>query len=428
MRISVNTEITDKVKLNGWVLYDADCRHCVALAKRFEAALARRQFELVPLQTAWVRERLGLPDAELLAEMRLLKADGEMAGGADALLEIGGQFWWAWPWRQLGRITLAMNLFRAGYRWIARHRHCAGGACEIHHPGTHSPRRQWFDFLPLLFLTSCALLCRPIMAPWLFMWTTAMALYAGCKWLTYRAVVGNGAQPGQLRAYGYLLAWPGMAAAEFLGNKVPPAKPHGSEWTFALAKMFFGAILLWIIARLALPAHPLPTGWLGMAGVVFILHFGLFHLLSLAWRQAGVRAEPVMQNPLRATSAADFWGGRWNTAFNELAFRFAFRPLRRWTTPAVATLAAFGLSGMIHELVISVPARGGYGRPTLYFLIQGLGVLAERTRAGHRLGLGHGLRGWLFTLLVTAGPVAWLFHPPFITNVILPMLTAIGAT
>jgi hypothetical protein len=42
--------------------------------------------------------------------------------------------------------------------------------------------------------------------------------------------------------------------------------------------------------------------------------------------------------------------------------------------------------------------------------------------------LGRGARGWFFTLVVTVAPLFWLFHPPFIHNVILPMLTAIGAT
>jgi alginate O-acetyltransferase complex protein AlgI len=179
------------------------------------------------------------------------------------------------------------------------------------------------------------------------------------------------------------------------------------------------------MARLALPAHPLLAGWIGMSGAMFVLHFGSFHLLSLAWRQAGVAATPLMQNPLMATSLADFWGARWNTAFNELAFRFTFRPLRRWTNPTVATLLVFGLSGLIHELVISLPAHGGYGLPTLYFMIQGLGVVAERTRGRAARAP---MRAWFFTLLVTAGPVCLFFYPPFIHNVILPMFTAIGAT
>jgi hypothetical protein len=76
--------------------------------------------------------------------------------------------------------------------------------------------------------------------------------------------------------------------------------------------------------------------------------------------------------------------------------------------------------------VISVPAHGGYGLPTGYFVVQGLGVAGERSRRGRRLGLGHGWRGRLFAVLVAAGPAYWLFPPPFVHRVVLPMLAAIG--
>jgi alginate O-acetyltransferase complex protein AlgI len=77
--------------------------------------------------------------------------------------------------------------------------------------------------------------------------------------------------------------------------------------------------------------------------------------------------------------------------------------------------------------VITVPARGAYGLPTGYFVLQGLGVASERTRWGRRLGLGQGWRGWAFTVLVVAGPAFLLFPPPFVHRVILPMLGVIGA-
>lgn len=76
-----------------------------------------------------------------------------------------------------------------------------------------------------------------------------------------------------------------------------------------------------------------------MAGLIFVLHFGSFHLLSCAWRAAGVDARPLMHWPVAATSLADFWGRRWNTAFRDLTHRFLFRPLTRRLGPR-AGLAA----------------------------------------------------------------------------------------
>jgi hypothetical protein len=217
-----------------------------------------------------------------------------------------------------------------------------------------------------------------------------------------------------------------MDAAAFLSQTDGQRRPARSEWIAAALKTAFGAALLLRAAPAALPGHPLLAGWLAMAGLVFVLHFGTFHLLSLSWRAAGVNAVPLMRNPLRSASLADFWGRRWNAAFHELATRFTFRPLRLRVGPALATLLVFLLSGAIHELVISLPARGGYGLPTGYFVVQGLGLLSERSFYGQRFGLGRGWRGWLFTMLVTAGPVYWLFPPPFVYRVILPMLAPLA--
>ena len=69
-------------------------------------------------------------------------------------------------------------------------------------------------------------------------------------------------------------------------------------------------------------------------------------------------------------------------------------------------------------LVISLPARGGYGLPTAYFLLQGVAMGAERK-------LRHGRR--LFAWVVVAGPVFWLFHPLFVRQVIIPMMEAMRA-
>ena len=173
---------------------------------------------------------------------------------------------------------------------------------------------------------------------------------------------------------------PGMNANAFLFRADRGGQPRGSEWRAAILKTLAGITLTWIVARTALPNHPLLAGWLGMVGLILVLHFGTFHLLSLGWRKRGVDASPVMRNPMASSSLSEFWGRRWNTAFHELATQFAFRPAQLIVGRTTATLLVFLVSGFIHELVISVPAHGGYGLPTGYFVLQGLGVAAERTR------------------------------------------------
>jgi alginate O-acetyltransferase complex protein AlgI len=134
-----------------------------------------------------------------------------------------------------------------------------------------------------------------------------------------------------------------------------------------------------------------------------------------------------MDWPIAATSVSDFWGRRWNLAFRDLTHRFLFRPLTPLFGARGAVLAGFVFSGLVHDFVISLSARGGYGLPTLFFLISGLAMFAERGRLGRMLGLGRGWRGWLFTALTILAPAPLLFHPPFVERIVVPFLQAIGA-
>jgi hypothetical protein len=204
-------------------------------------------------------------------------------------------------------------------------------------------------------------------------------------------------------------------------------RPREKQWFFAAAKTIFGAGIIWFAGQGAFGTKPLLTGWIGMLGIILFLHFGSFELLAFLWQRAGLNAKPVMRQPLLATSLVDFWSGRWNTAFSALAHELAFRPLARKFGILRTTLAVFLISGLIHELLISLPSRAGFGLPTAYFLVQGLGILAERSAFGLRIGLGRGFRGWLFMALCAGGPAFWLFHPAFVIKVILPMLQAIGS-
>jgi alginate O-acetyltransferase complex protein AlgI len=162
-------------------------------------------------------------------------------------------------------------------------------------------------------------------------------------------------------------------------------------------------------------------------GLALLLHFGSFDLIAFFWQRIGVAPQPIMDKPILSTRLSEFWGKRWNLGFRQLAYDLIFRPLHKKIGPGPASLLVFLASGLIHDLVISLPARGGYGLPTAYFIFQGLAVMLERSTAGRRLGLDHGLSGWVFMFVVAAGPAFWLFHPPFVLRVILPFMHAIRA-
>ena len=258
---------------------------------------------------------------------------------------------------------------------------------------------------------------------WAVMWAIAMSIYATCKWLTWRQ-----ADAGHVPLWkhvAYLVAWPGMDASAFL--TAPATTPSSSEWLAGAWRLALGAACFFGVARLGYPDHPYVAGWIGMVGLVLMLHFGAFQVLSCAWRRVGVDARPLMDRPLHAVSLSDFWSRRWNTAFRDLTHRLLFRPLTSVVGVRGALVSGFLVSGVVHDVVISVPAGAGYGGPTAFFALQSGALLFERSAAGRGIGLGQGWRGWSFTMLALVVPVYWLFHPTFVETVIVPFMRAVRA-
>jgi predicted DCC family thiol-disulfide oxidoreductase YuxK len=419
--ISALTEITERAEpalFRGWIFFDGNCSFCRDLAVNLEAIFARRGFQFEPLQEEWVAERLKLTPEQALEEMRVLTADGQVFGGAEAVIFLARQLWWTAPLTAIARLAFVQRLLDRSYRWVAAHRTCAlNGAATQPLP----VRTRW---LGLALLPLLALGAKPFLPPWAFMWFLAFAIFMGCKWLTLGNAIRRSGRVCRFRATVYLFAWPGMDAVRFLSPHLAPPVPHSTILkgaALALACIAIGGFFVFSVARIA--HEPLLAGWLGMFGMVLMLHFGIFALLSLGWRALRVDAQPIMDAPMRSTSVAEFWGRRWNGAFNDLALGLVFRPMARRVGVAIATLSAFAVSGLVHELVISLPAGAGYGFPTVYFLVQGIAVLAQRRCAALR----GNITGWLFTMVVVAAPAFWLFHPPFVRRVILPFMQAIGA-
>ena len=288
-----------------------------------------------------------------------------------------------------------------------------------------SKSTRWPGWLPLFIPPAAAFLLRDRAPAWAFMWALSFSVFAGLKWMSWwmaRERVPHTAA----RSAAYLLAWPGMDAEAFLAAR-HPAKPRSQDWLWAAAKTALGILLLWVIARRIPAGQVLLRGWIGLFGLIFLLHFGSFHLISLFWRAMGIDAEPIMAKPIVSKTLAEFWGKRWNLGFRQLAHEYVFKPLQKHVGVTVAGLLVFIVSGLIHDLVISVPARGGYGLPTAYFIFQGLGVTFERSTLARRLGLRGATPSRIFTILITAAPAFWLFHPLFVLRVIIPFMHAIHA-
>ena len=140
------------------------------------------------------------------------------------------------------------------------------------------------------------------------MWAVAVIVYLCCKVISLIA-----AKPSSWKLKIAYFLWVGLDANGFMHGEAKPASL--SEWFFALLNtLLLGICLLFL-------GHPI-------IGIVFILHFGLFHLLSLVWRSVGFNAKPLMNFPILANSLGDFWGNRWNTAFRDFS-QLVFKPLAR---------------------------------------------------------------------------------------------------
>jgi len=236
----VNTEITDN--RNGWILFDAECGLCTRLAHRFGPFLHRHQFSLVPLQTSWVKERLAKTDGELLSEMRLLTRQGDLYGGADALIGIAQRISWTRPLSWLLDVCVVRSLLRRGYHYTARHRTCLGRGCRIAvRSASGSAHTTW---MPAAVVSILAVVSGKNLPAWVWMWVLAIALFLGAKWITVSRMAPLGRSVDRGRLFAYLLLWPGMDAEAFCGKSHVPTPPIG-EWAFAGMKTLLGAALLW---------------------------------------------------------------------------------------------------------------------------------------------------------------------------------------
>lgn len=368
------------------LFYDGTCSLCCRSVRSITPFLRRCGVVTVPFENGATEP-----------EMRLQWHDGRVFGGADAAIFLAGRIWWSWPLFALAHLPGIRTLLRASYRRLAANRHCVGGRCELPHHG-RIPSPLWIGWLTTTLLTTAAWLIGaafPSLPDSVRMWLLAGSLWLGFKILAWTR------EPTPISPLFAL--WVGMDAGAF-ANPRPESPIRPVPFRHGFVGLVIGSAF--VASAFGFRHLPALAGTLTMAGLVASLHFGLFHLMAGFWQRLGHPVAPIMREPWRAASLAELWGSRWNRAFSDVARIALFRPLVRRLGVTGGTLAGFLASGLAHELVISLPARAGYGLPTLYFLIQGFAVLIQRHQP-QRFGR-------VFTWLVFLAPAPLLFHPAFL--------------
>lgn len=216
----------------------------------------------------------------------------------------------------------------------------------------------------------------------------------------------------------FALGWPGMDAVPFeqLGRAKVKNRYIDSGIPFFVSGVALLCLLAYSLKHYEPPAYLLCL--MSFIPLIMIFHFGLFNMLSSFWATFGVSVTPLMDAPWRALSLSEFWGKRWNIAFIQMIRITVFLPLSKRANASLALLTAFLLSGVFHEVALSLPVSAGFGLPLLYFMIQVMLIKIERLFIKRKNTVIQ--RVWTFSCLLLPFPL--LFHASFVKEIFVPLL------
>lgn len=221
----------------------------------------------------------------------------------------------------------------------------------------------------------------------------------------------------------FAIGWFGMRPLLFESLPSKPLQYSRLLW-IAISRVITGLLLLYvsqIFEKSNLRIFFLSELVL-LVGLSLILHFGILNLSAAFWRSMGVDAKELFRSPYKSKSLKEFWGKRWNAAFSEMTSVAVYRPLKHYLRSSIlAILAAFLVSGLLHEIAISFPVHSGYGLPLTYFIPHGLVMYAEGNVLFIKKIIAHTVlsRIWVLGWLIV--PMPLLFHTAFISQVLRPL-------
>jgi len=233
-------------------------------------------------------------------------------------------------------------------------------------------------------------------APWSPMARWFVLVYALGAWVKALALGRDGGADGR-RALAYLLAYPGLEAAwAFVRDRRADRRAGRLQALVGLAETAAAPATAMLLDGLGVHGWGLfPAAWARAIGLTLLLDGG-FRLVVGLFRASGLRAEDVFRDPWRASDLGDFWGRRWNRGIGRTLEREVYVPLRpRWGRWA-AGFAAFGVSGVLHEVLMGLTGGGTPGPYLAFFLLQGVALDALRRVSSARVRL---VASWAVLLL-----------------------------
>lgn len=177
--------------------------------------------------------------------------------------------------------------------------------------------------------------------------------------------------------------------------------------SFAWAGLAAVALLLAAIVapRCAHPAVHYGLRWGGALAFALAAFEVATRQTRVAARLLGFEVPELQDAPYRSRTVRELWGVRWNRAIGGWLRAHVFVPLRPRIGPALAALAVFGVSALLHAYLVG--ASLGLGGALLigaFFLCQGAALALER-----RLGVARwppaAARAWTLGTVLASSPL-----------------------
>ena len=139
---------------------------------------------------------------------------------------------------------------------------------------------------------------------------------------------------------------------------------------------------------------------------LYLVAAGAFNVLVAPLALRGLDFDDPFDSPFLARTPGEFWGRRWNTWVTHMLHRYVFVPSAGRHHPFRGTLAAFAVSGLVHEAIFARVPGAAFGWMLAYFLVQGALVVAtSRWRALRSFAARHPwiARGVTIAVILASG-------------------------